>query len=64
MYVVGIALAIWITRQRRAACGGNPDLVYDVALWAVPAGIVGGPPVATPARITASQNRGVSTPAP
>jgi prolipoprotein diacylglyceryl transferase len=42
MYVVGIALAIYITRRRWRAMGGNPDLVGDVALWAVPAGIIGG----------------------
>jgi len=41
MYVVAIALAIYITRRRWAAMGGNPDLVWDVALWAVPAGIIG-----------------------
>jgi prolipoprotein diacylglyceryl transferase len=40
MYVVGIALAIYITRRRWAAAGGNPDLVWEVALWAVPAGII------------------------
>jgi prolipoprotein diacylglyceryl transferase len=42
MYVVGIALAIYITRRRWAAAGGNADLVYDIALWVVPAGILGG----------------------
>lgn len=42
MYVVGITLAIVITRRRWAAAGGDPALVYDVALWAVPAGIIGG----------------------
>jgi prolipoprotein diacylglyceryl transferase len=42
MYLVGIALAIWITRRRWRARGGDPDLVGDVAIWAVPAGIVGG----------------------
>jgi prolipoprotein diacylglyceryl transferase len=42
MYVVGIALAIYITRRRWRAMGGNPDLVGEVALWAVPAGIIGG----------------------
>jgi prolipoprotein diacylglyceryl transferase len=41
MYVIGIALAIYITRRRWAAAGGNPALIYDVATWAVPAGIVG-----------------------
>jgi prolipoprotein diacylglyceryl transferase len=42
MYVVAIALAIYITRRRWAALGGNPDLVWDIALWVVPAGIIGG----------------------
>ncbi|HTV99569.1 MAG TPA: prolipoprotein diacylglyceryl transferase [Streptosporangiaceae bacterium] len=42
MYVVGIALAIVITRRRWRAMGGDPALVGDVALWAVPAGIIGG----------------------
>jgi len=42
MYVVGIALAIYITRRRWRAMGGNPDLVGEVTLWAVPAGIIGG----------------------
>jgi prolipoprotein diacylglyceryl transferase len=42
MYVVGIALAIYITRRRWRAAGGDPTLVTDVATWAVPAGIIGG----------------------
>ena len=42
MYVVGIALAIYITARRWAAAGGDRALVYDVATWAVPAGIIGG----------------------
>jgi prolipoprotein diacylglyceryl transferase len=42
MYVVGIALAIYITRKRWAAAGGDAALVADVATWAVPAGIIGG----------------------
>ena len=42
MYVIGITLAIIITRRRWRAMGGNPDLVGDVAIWAVPAGIIGG----------------------
>ena len=42
MYVVGITLAVIITRRRWRAAGGNPELVGDVALWAVPAGIIGG----------------------
>src|SRR6267378_1889606 len=42
MYVVGITLAILITQRRWKAVGGDPSLVGDVALWAVPAGIIGG----------------------
>src|SRR6516225_4061296 len=42
MYVVGITLAIIITRRRWRAVGGNVSLVTDVATWAVPAGIIGG----------------------
>jgi prolipoprotein diacylglyceryl transferase len=42
MYLVGITLAIIITRRRFSAVGGDPELVGDVALWSVPAGIVGG----------------------
>jgi prolipoprotein diacylglyceryl transferase len=42
MYVIGITLAILITQRRWKAQGGDPALVGDVALWAVPAGIIGG----------------------
>jgi prolipoprotein diacylglyceryl transferase len=41
MYVIGITLAILITRRRWEAKGGDPNLVADVAIWAVPAGIIG-----------------------
>jgi phosphatidylglycerol---prolipoprotein diacylglyceryl transferase len=42
MYLVGIAAAVVITRRRYRAVGGDPDLVGEVALWSVPAGIIGG----------------------
>jgi len=42
MYLVGIAVAVIITRRRWRAVGGDPDLVGDIALWSVPAGIIGG----------------------
>ncbi len=42
MYLVGIAVAITMTRRRWSAVGGNPDLVGEIAIWGVPAGIVGG----------------------
>jgi prolipoprotein diacylglyceryl transferase len=41
-YIIGIALAILVTRRRWRALGGDPDLVNDIALWVVPAGIIGG----------------------
>ncbi len=41
MYVVGIALAIYITRRRWAKVGGDPAIVYDVAIWVVPVGLIG-----------------------
>ncbi len=55
MYVVGITLAIIITRRRWRAAGGDPGLVGDVATWAVPAGIIGGRlyfDITTPAQIS------------
>jgi prolipoprotein diacylglyceryl transferase len=42
MYVIGIALAIVITQRRVRQAGGDASLVGDIALWAVPAGIIGG----------------------
>jgi prolipoprotein diacylglyceryl transferase len=41
-YIIGITLAVLITRRRWRALGGNPDVVNDIALWVVPAGIIGG----------------------
>jgi|CZKG01.1.fsa_nt_gi prolipoprotein diacylglyceryl transferase len=41
-YLVGITAAILLTRRLWRAKGGDPDLVYTVALWGVPAGILGG----------------------
>jgi prolipoprotein diacylglyceryl transferase len=41
MYVIGIALAVYIIGRRWAAAGGDRALVYDVVLWAVPVGLVG-----------------------
>jgi prolipoprotein diacylglyceryl transferase len=41
-YIIGITLAILITRRRWRAMGGDPDVVNDIALWVVPAGIIGG----------------------
>jgi len=40
--IIGIALAIWIGDRRWRARGGDPGVVADVAVWAVPFGIIGG----------------------
>lgn len=40
--IAGIIVAIWLTRKRYVARGGNPELVLDAAIVAVPAGIIGG----------------------
>jgi prolipoprotein diacylglyceryl transferase len=42
MYVIGIALAVIISQRRIKKVGGDPGLIGDIALWAVPAGIIGG----------------------
>ena len=39
--LVGIFVAMWVGDRRWVARGGNKGLVYDVAVWAVPFGIVG-----------------------
>ncbi|MDX1893388.1 prolipoprotein diacylglyceryl transferase [Mycolicibacterium sp. 050158] len=40
--IAGIVIAIWLTQRRWTARGGNPDDILDIAMWAVPFGIVGG----------------------
>jgi prolipoprotein diacylglyceryl transferase len=39
--LAGVAAATWITMRRWKAQGGDPDLVLEVALWSVLAGIIG-----------------------
>jgi prolipoprotein diacylglyceryl transferase len=41
-YVFAVAAAILISRRRWARAGGDPDLVYEVAMWGFPAGLIGG----------------------
>ena len=41
-YVFAILAAIWVTRALWRGRGGDPDLVQEVALVGVPAGIIGG----------------------
>ena len=40
--LLGIVIAVWLTGKRMTDRGGNMDMVYDICLWAVPFGIVGG----------------------
>ncbi|RSZ62090.1 prolipoprotein diacylglyceryl transferase [Corynebacterium hylobatis] len=40
--MVGIILALWLTHRRYLARGGNADMVWDAAIVAIPAGIIGG----------------------
>ena len=35
---VGMIVGVWWTSRRYAARGGNPDTIFDVALWAIPLG--------------------------
>jgi prolipoprotein diacylglyceryl transferase len=41
-YVFAVAAAIYISRRRWARVGGDPELAYEVAMWAFPAGLIGG----------------------
>ena len=41
-YIVGIALAVFVGRRRWVARGGDPALVEEMAVWGVPAGLIGG----------------------
>jgi prolipoprotein diacylglyceryl transferase len=40
--LAGIIVAIWVTQRRLEDRGGEPGQALDVAVWAVPFGIVGG----------------------
>jgi len=40
--LLGIFVAVWLTKRRYKALGGNPDDITDLALIVVPAGIIGG----------------------
>ena len=42
MYVLAVLSAVLITRRRWRAAGEDPELVYEVAMWGFPAGLIGG----------------------
>ncbi|WP_084403238.1 prolipoprotein diacylglyceryl transferase [Schaalia suimastitidis] len=41
LIMCGMLIAVWWSSKRYAKRGGNPDVLFDVALWAIPFGIVG-----------------------
>jgi prolipoprotein diacylglyceryl transferase len=41
MIAIGVVAAVEVGRARWKARGGNPDDVYAIAFWAVPAGLIG-----------------------
>ena len=41
MIALGVIAAVELGRRRWAARGGNPDDLYAIAFWAVPAGLIG-----------------------
>ena len=41
MIALGVLAAVWLSRRRWEARGGNPDQISRVALWGVPAGLIG-----------------------
>jgi prolipoprotein diacylglyceryl transferase len=40
--IAGVVVAIWLGEKRWVARGGKPGQVGDIAIWAVPFGLVGG----------------------
>lgn len=40
--LLGIVLALWVTNRRWQARGGSEDDLWNIAVWAIPAGIIGG----------------------
>src|SRR3954467_12868465 len=42
LYVIGVVAAVTLTSRLWRRRGGSRELVYDVALWGFPAGLIGG----------------------
>ena len=40
--IAGVVVAVWLGERRWVARGGKPGQVSDIAIWAVPFGLVGG----------------------
>ncbi|QGG95055.1 prolipoprotein diacylglyceryl transferase [Actinomarinicola tropica] len=41
MIALGVLAAVWLAQRRWSARGGDPDDIASIAMWAVPAGLVG-----------------------
>ena len=41
MIALAVLAAVWMSRRRWAARGGDPDQIAHLAMWAVPAGVIG-----------------------
>ncbi len=42
LIVLGIVVAVWLGERRYVQRGGRPGTITDIAIWAVPFGVVGG----------------------
>jgi prolipoprotein diacylglyceryl transferase len=42
MIIIGIIVSVWVGERRWTARGGTPGTIIDLAVWAVPFGLVGG----------------------
>lgn len=40
--IIGVFVAVWLGNKRWIARGGKPGTVADIAVWAVPFGLIGG----------------------
>ncbi|MFG3129452.1 prolipoprotein diacylglyceryl transferase [Streptomyces tendae] len=40
--IIGVFVAVWLGNKRWVARGGRPGTVADIAVWAVPFGLIGG----------------------
>jgi prolipoprotein diacylglyceryl transferase len=41
MIALGVVAAVWLAQKRWSERGGDPDDIVSIAMWAVPAGLVG-----------------------
>src|SRR3546814_19132254 len=42
--ILGVVAAIWVGEKRWVARGGKPGQIQDIAIWAIPFGLVGARP--------------------